>query len=149
MSTNSNSIPIMIEPRFAGLKNPTAAKTMRKNAQKTSCMPVPTMTQKNMGMSVGGRKTSACTSFHPVSSRSSCFSSSVSTCAAVQVVGEWVSTGRRGEKGPVCVCQCQVTDLVVLGDVAVEGPQQDDGHHEGQEHHDEHRVDDGEPVDLF
>ena len=85
MSTNSNSIPIMIEPRFAGLKNPTAAKTMRKNAQKTSCMPVPTMTQKNMGMSVGGRKTSACTSFHPVSSRSSCFSSSVSTCAAVSV----------------------------------------------------------------
>lgn len=39
-------------------------------------------------------------------------------------------------------------ELVVLGDVAVEGAHHDHGHHAREEEHDHERVDDGEPVDL-
>ena len=49
----------------------------RKKAQTMSCMPVPTITQNIMGNSTGALNTSAWTSFHPLSSRSSAFSSSV------------------------------------------------------------------------
>ena len=37
---------------------------------------------------------------------------------------------------------------VVLGDVLVQGAHEDHGDHAGEEEDDEHRVDDGEPVDL-
>ena len=49
----------------------------RKKAHTMSCMPVPTITQNIMGNSTGALNTSACTSFQPLSSRSSAFSSSV------------------------------------------------------------------------
>mmetsp|Transcript_98976 Transcript_98976/g.280342 ORF Transcript_98976/g.280342 Transcript_98976/m.280342 type:complete len:350 (+) Transcript_98976:861-1910(+) len=39
-------------------------------------------------------------------------------------------------------------ELVVLRDVAVQRPEQDHGHHAGEEDHDHERVQDGEPVDL-
>jgi hypothetical protein len=44
--TNKSNIPIMMLPRLAGDRNPTAAKTIRKKAQMISCMPVPTTTWK-------------------------------------------------------------------------------------------------------
>ena len=69
----------MSEPRFAGERKPTAAKMMVMMAIRKSCTPVPTSTQNIIGIVAGGRNTSACTSFQPDSSRSSAFSSSVST----------------------------------------------------------------------
>mmetsp|Transcript_48686 Transcript_48686/g.136159 ORF Transcript_48686/g.136159 Transcript_48686/m.136159 type:complete len:101 (-) Transcript_48686:990-1292(-) len=59
ISTNNSSIPIIMEPLFAGDKNPIAEKRTRKKAQITSCIPVPTKTQKSMGKATGGRNTSA------------------------------------------------------------------------------------------
>ena len=78
-STYISNTPIINEPLFAGERKPNAENNMRNIALITNCMPVPTSTQNNIGYSVGGRKTSACTNFHPVSSRSSAFSSSVGT----------------------------------------------------------------------
>ena len=69
----------MSEPRFAGERKPTAAKMMVMMAIRKSCTPVPMSTQNIIGIVAGGRNTSACTSFQPDSSRSSAFSSSVST----------------------------------------------------------------------
>ena len=37
-------VPIMMDPLLAGERNPTVANTIKKNAQKMSCMPVPIMT---------------------------------------------------------------------------------------------------------
>ena len=74
-----NNIPIINDPRFAGLRNPTAANTIKNKALMTICIPVPMNTQNIMGYSIGGRKISAWTNFQPVSSRSSAFSSSVGT----------------------------------------------------------------------
>mmetsp|Transcript_15928 Transcript_15928/g.38773 ORF Transcript_15928/g.38773 Transcript_15928/m.38773 type:complete len:208 (+) Transcript_15928:314-937(+) len=75
MSTNSRSMAVMSPPRFAGLRNPSTANTMVTNVMPSSCTPVPTYTDSRPG-ATGGRNTSPCTSFHPVSS---CASSTVSS----------------------------------------------------------------------
>jgi len=80
MSTKMSSMPMMIEPRLAGDRKPMAANRISRKVQMISCMPVPASTQKSMGKSTGGRNTSACTSFQPLSSLSSAFSSSVGSC---------------------------------------------------------------------
>lgn len=69
----------MREPRLAGERKPRAAKTSTATAITTSWVPVPTMLESRIGIVEGGRNTSACTSFHPVSSRSSSSSSAVGT----------------------------------------------------------------------
>ena len=74
--TKSTSTAVARDPRFAGLRKPAAAKTSEIVAQPSTWQPVPTQTQNSMGRRSGGRKTSACTSFQPLSSRSSAFSSS-------------------------------------------------------------------------
>ncbi len=62
----------MSEPRLAGLRKPTAANPTVQRPIMRSCAPVPTKTVRSMGAVVGGRKTSACTSFHPDSSLMGC-----------------------------------------------------------------------------
>lgn len=49
IKTKNRSMPIIIDPRLAGDKNPTAAKMTSKNAQMESCTPVPMRTQNNIG----------------------------------------------------------------------------------------------------
>lgn len=59
MRTKKRSMPIIMDPRLAGDKNPTAEKMTKSNAHTESWTPVPMITQNNMGKSTGGRKTSA------------------------------------------------------------------------------------------
>ena len=63
----SMSMAVIRPPRFAGLRNPSSANTMVTNVMTRSWTPVPTYTESSAGAG-GGRKTSPCTSFHPVSS---------------------------------------------------------------------------------
>ena len=54
-------------PRLAGERKPSMAQKMAMQAMASSCMPVPRLATRQMGKE-GGRKTSACTSFQPLSS---------------------------------------------------------------------------------
>mmetsp|Transcript_22864 Transcript_22864/g.35793 ORF Transcript_22864/g.35793 Transcript_22864/m.35793 type:complete len:208 (+) Transcript_22864:573-1196(+) len=67
MNTKRKSIACMSAPRLAGERNPKQAKAMRMKVDTQSCTPVPTKTESHPAMA-GGRNTSPCTSFHPVSS---------------------------------------------------------------------------------
>merc|ERR1719399_1036235 len=60
----------MRPPRLAGERKPSTAKTIVITAIEKVCTPVPTRTESIMGAR-GGRKTSPCTSFQPVSSSTS------------------------------------------------------------------------------
>ena len=54
-------------PRLAGDRKPSMAQKMAMQAIASSCIPVPRLATRHMGKE-GGRKTSACTSFQPLSS---------------------------------------------------------------------------------
>merc|ERR1719469_606908 len=64
-------------PRLAGDRNPIAEKIIVQNDIQSNWAPVPQHTDNRRGEKDGGRKISAWTNFHPFSSRSSAFSSSV------------------------------------------------------------------------
>lgn len=85
MKTKRRMKAVMSEPLFAGESNPSNAKVNVAKHMQKSCTPVPknTLTNvdqplsqasqemtylKSMGYVVGGRKTSPCTSFQPLSS---------------------------------------------------------------------------------
>lgn len=53
---------------LAGLRNPRKAKVMVDKVIAKTCIPVPHNIERSMGLNEGGRKTSPCTSFHPLSS---------------------------------------------------------------------------------
>mmetsp|Transcript_9611 Transcript_9611/g.33800 ORF Transcript_9611/g.33800 Transcript_9611/m.33800 type:complete len:219 (-) Transcript_9611:698-1354(-) len=76
MNTNSSSMAVTRPPRLAGERKPKTANTISVTAIMSTCTPEPTSTDSTMGPNqpLGGRKTSACTSFQP---DSSCESSSV------------------------------------------------------------------------
>ena len=76
MSTNRTMKPVTIEPRLAGERNPSAANMIVDTDIQKIWTPVPMSTENRIGLG-GGRKTSPCTSFQPLSSCSSAFSSSV------------------------------------------------------------------------
>jgi len=65
---------VMRPPRLAGDKKPSSANTSVMVDMEMTCTPLPTSTESMSGCD-GGRKTSPCTSFQPVSS---CASSCVS-----------------------------------------------------------------------
>lgn len=53
---------------LAGLRNPRKAKVIVDKVIAKTCIPVPHNIERSMGLNEGGRKTSPCTSFHPLSS---------------------------------------------------------------------------------
>src|SRR5690242_5064968 len=69
--TNVTSIAVINPPRFAGERNPNTAKNIKTTVMAAIWTPVPVNTDKSIGENEGGRKTSPCTSFHPVSSNAS------------------------------------------------------------------------------
>jgi hypothetical protein len=73
MKTKSSTKAVTRLPCCAGLRKPSTAKTSRQTHIASTCMPPPTKTERNMGPKKpeGGRKTSPCTSFQPVSSAAS------------------------------------------------------------------------------
>ena len=71
MSTNSVSKAVSNDPRFAGTRSQGRQK-LRPQCLPRHCTPVPTTTAKD-ALNFGGRNTSPCTSFQPLSSRSSAF----------------------------------------------------------------------------
>mmetsp|Transcript_27831 Transcript_27831/g.91095 ORF Transcript_27831/g.91095 Transcript_27831/m.91095 type:complete len:273 (-) Transcript_27831:677-1495(-) len=75
MMQKRRSIAVMRPPRLAGERKPSTAKPSVMTVIPRSCTPVPTHTERSEKFS-GARKTSPCTSFHPVSS---CASSAVSS----------------------------------------------------------------------
>mmetsp|Transcript_23134 Transcript_23134/g.71540 ORF Transcript_23134/g.71540 Transcript_23134/m.71540 type:complete len:232 (-) Transcript_23134:489-1184(-) len=75
MKTNSSSMAVMSPPRLAGLRKPSTAKSTVTTPMPVSCTPQPHSTLSMPG-AAGGRNTSPCTSFQPVSS---CASSTVSS----------------------------------------------------------------------
>ena len=77
MRTYSSSWAMMSAPRFEGIRNPMAENGMVSSAMQRSCAPVLDHTAMRRGEKLGGRKTSAWTSFHP--SMSSAFSLSVAS----------------------------------------------------------------------
>mmetsp|Transcript_31073 Transcript_31073/g.53148 ORF Transcript_31073/g.53148 Transcript_31073/m.53148 type:complete len:208 (-) Transcript_31073:543-1166(-) len=70
MKTKSSSIAVISPPRLAGERKPSTAKTIVMTPMLRHCTPVPTSTESIIGY-CGGRKTSPCTSFQPVSSSTS------------------------------------------------------------------------------
>ena len=75
MKTKSSSTAVIRPPRLAGDRKPSVANTMVTRVMPNSCTPVPASTA-SQEAAAGGRKTSPCTSFHPVSS---CASSALSS----------------------------------------------------------------------
>mmetsp|Transcript_12156 Transcript_12156/g.24142 ORF Transcript_12156/g.24142 Transcript_12156/m.24142 type:complete len:111 (-) Transcript_12156:824-1156(-) len=74
MNTNSNSNAVNNPPRLVGLKKPSRANVIVARVMVSTWHPVPHNTESSMGENLGGRNTSAWTSFHPVSSWSSAIS---------------------------------------------------------------------------
>lgn len=71
------SLPPSLSHLLAGLRKPISANVMVDSVMASTCMPVPHMMDSSMGLKDGGRNTSPCTSFHPLSS---CASSTVCIC---------------------------------------------------------------------
>ena len=71
MKTKMRMKAVRRDPRLAGERSPMRAKLRVAKVMRPSCTPVPTMTANSMGAVCGGRNTSACTSFHPLSSLAS------------------------------------------------------------------------------
>uniref|UniRef100_A0A0E0E4H7 Uncharacterized protein n=1 Tax=Oryza meridionalis TaxID=40149 RepID=A0A0E0E4H7_9ORYZ len=75
MNAHTSSIAVMRPPLFDGERRPRMAKSSVTSSIPRNCTPVPTNTH-SVPARAGGRNTSPCTSFHPVSScASSCVSS--------------------------------------------------------------------------
>mmetsp|Transcript_45202 Transcript_45202/g.54417 ORF Transcript_45202/g.54417 Transcript_45202/m.54417 type:complete len:148 (-) Transcript_45202:16-459(-) len=66
----SRSSALRSDPRRAGDRHPTAERPIVEPVAMAICTPEPQNTQKSMGYVVGGRKTSACITFHPMASSS-------------------------------------------------------------------------------
>lgn len=81
---------IIRDPRRAGLRKPTADKQIENKTVNPSCAPEPQNTQKSIGEVDGGRNTSACTNFHPLSS-----TSSSSTPAPISASALYAAISRR------------------------------------------------------
>eukprot|EP00965_Chrysotila_dentata_P257281 6212837-Pleurochrysis_carterae.AAC.5 len=71
MRVKSSSVAVKRPPRLAGERKPSIAHTMEMSDMPSSCMPVPTLTLSSSGYG-GGRSTSPCTSFQPLSCKSGC-----------------------------------------------------------------------------
>lgn len=71
MKTKSKMKAVIRDPRLAGESRPSRAKDRVAKHMQKSCTPVPTNTLKSMGLVAGGRNTSPCTSFQPLSSLAS------------------------------------------------------------------------------
>ena len=74
ISVKRSSVAVSNPPRLAGERKPSIAQKMEMADIPRSCMPTPTEAESNRGIA-GGRSTSPCTSFQPLSSASSSFSS--------------------------------------------------------------------------
>ena len=71
----------MIVPRLSGEMYPHSASTTDATSMRPTCTPVPTIALSSISPCSGGRNTSACTIFHPLSSVSTSSASSVGSYA--------------------------------------------------------------------
>ena len=155
-------------PRLAGERKPSMAQKMAMQAMASSCMPVPRLATRQMGKE-GGRKTSACTSFQPLSSwvgvkvglrvgvRECRCPGSLGGCnrvcvrvatVCVQAATVCIPGGKRPHLSARRCLEVLLVLLVVTVEVATQRAHHDHRDDAREQQHDGQRVDDREPVDL-
>eukprot|EP00964_Phaeocystis_antarctica_P129378 scaffold93227_cov63-Phaeocystis_antarctica.AAC.1 len=147
-------------PRLAGERKPSMAQKMAMQAMASSCMPVPRLATRQMGKE-GGRKTSACTSFQPLSSwvgvkvglRVGRGNAAVLEAwgAATVCASRWQPCASRRQRPHLSARRCLevlLVLLVVTVEVATQRAHHDHRDDAREQQHDGERVDDREPVDL-